>query len=204
MNNPGALIEGGLRNSPENLSWWTRFRFRRAVTLVNRAFERFPGLASGITRLENAEAMSRKLERQLKESEKKKRELEIVLGQTLTAAETVMEEMSRLRFRLAGQFRQTSTLADRLRGDFLDLLGVADGTFKELGHIRAEVGRFREHSPVTASADGPLAPQLKADNDRLRAEMAELTAEVAESQSQTALEIEKLRKEINRLRGSDA
>lgn len=202
MNNPGALIEAGLRNSPEDLSWWTRFRFRRAVTLVNRAFERFPGLASGITRLENAEAMSRKLERQLKESEKKKKELEIVLGQTLAAAETVMEEMSRLRFHLAGQFRQTSTLADRLRSDFLDLLGVADGTFTELGQIRAEVARF--HEPSRTASDGPLSLQLKVENDRLQAEMAALTAEVAESQSQTALEIEKLRKEIKRLGGNDA
>lgn len=204
MNNTGIPVETGLRNSPDELSWWTRFRFKRAVVLINRAFDRFPGLVSGITRLETAEALARKLERQLKESEKKKKELEVVLGQTLAAAETVLEEMTSLRGRFAGQFRQTSTMIERQRGELLGLLSVAEGTFQELGHIRADAGIFRERSLGTTSSALFMVSKLEGENDQLRAEMAALTAEVAESQSQTALEIDKLRNEISRLQGKDS
>jgi chromosome segregation ATPase len=191
-------VRSDQRQLPEGLSWWTRLQFRWAVRFVNQAFERFPGLVSGIARLETSEAKIRSLERQLKETEWRKKKVEDALGESLTSQESALEELKQLRISVAGQFTRASTLIDESRSTLFSLLSAAEGASHELDGIQFEFGRFETRIGQLHS-DRSRFIQIEQENADLRAELAAMTAEVAASQSETALEIDKLRDENKRL-----
>lgn len=203
------MSKSPLKQTVATLPLLTRLLFKQCVSLVNRTLDRFPELATGIHHLDDSETKSTLLGRQLADSEKKRRELETVLGHTLDAVEQTQAELGNLRGAVSTHHRFLSGQLDRRNGDLEFLLDVAENTALELNGLSRAVGDFGKRS-VGMSLQAIPSPVvesklllLETENMQLKAELAEVVVEVTRNQSDMALEIEKLRARITSLGGGD-